>query len=215
MIDATQITQACNLIVKTGNEIAALLDEISTRLKERISKERDLEFKIGQESEEENDWNYDDEEWVCQNYTDAIPIQSLGKGKWRRKKWLGCQVSLYGAGTEFADPAEPLLHVFFLEEPLSFKDQRWIFPGWRTETGAPEIQEGRIAAWENHDEASWERRTWIYTLKLLRIRSVQDVESLVVRPSIMLMNGKRASEALTEDLLSTGTLVPWKQEGLE
>ena len=189
--------------VEIGNLAACVKDLIRKEIERRGAA---LGFAPGGEWEE--DWRYDESEWLTSDAAWSLPLKRRAKGRQSAKAFLTIQVSLWGDGLT-PRGREPVVHVYCFEEACSFGDADYYYMGFPLDAeeensdGKAVIQAGRCIVWKKDEESPW-LGTWAYSIRLTALSGQEAVNSLIVVPAMRLLAGDKVEDALPDVLFDQG-----------
>lgn len=197
MIDGKAVGDCFAFVARCGLELNALRDALENLLTEQLTADKSTLpcVLVGGAKRDER---RDDGEWVCTDFACSFPLKSQGKGRKSVELYLGFQVSMSGDGIEVSGNNEPLIHVFCWEVPVDFQDYYMGFP---LDFEDPhKVVDERLLLWGDQN-ASWNERQWTYSLRLMSINSIDDLNKYVVVPALELLKGKGICDVLPDEWL--------------
>lgn len=141
----------------------------------------------------------DESQWIYQDYALSFPIKARGKGN-RNHNYLGFQISISGNSVaipdcQYKEPLlhEPLLHVCFWQDPITFNTGNFIafpFSDDPEETDKLQVVHNRLLKWTS--------QYWTFSLKLFYLKKPKDLSEHVIQPVVDLLNQRDPREALPD-----------------
>ncbi|MGD9583418.1 MAG: hypothetical protein AB7V26_07080 [Lysobacterales bacterium] len=209
-IDGKTLCEIFAFVAKCGSEIESLHSTISNKLLTTLSKS-EMPCVLASEKEEW-DSTSDESGWVLTNGAWSFPLKSRGKGNRNHQMYLIFQVSLVGDGIPTA-AAAPVLHISLREGRCDFEQEYYV--GFPAEAD-PDliIFHECLIAWQlTPDGANWKKFEWTFTVLLLSINSVDDLQTKVIGPALSLLKNGCTDEtvmvAFPDELFAQG-LVRYK-----
>ena len=143
-----------------------------------------------------------DSGWVVTDQASSLPLKSKGKGNKGVEGYLGFQISMTGDGIAIPGNKEPLLHVFYWEDPCDFKDEYYAFFPYLHDDETPfEILHSRLMFWGDLANTAWNERGWTFSLRLTTLNSPEDLRKFVIAPAMALLRCEDVRKALPDSWL--------------
>ncbi|WP_404419007.1 hypothetical protein [Marinospirillum sp.] len=175
------------LIKQAGKEINALVAMIKNEINSAIEKDQlgCNAYTHGRGWSEES--YLDDENYVCEFYSEVLPLQKTKRNRKEAQRYLIIQVSLDGEGMthEEANNHEPLIHISLWDAPVDLNDGQYMslllehFDGFS-------VQENVLLNWYPEVEC-WTEQSWTYSLILTSLNTPKDIQKKVINPIRNLM----------------------------
>ncbi|ABD70761.1 hypothetical protein Rfer_3051 [Rhodoferax ferrireducens T118] len=196
--EGRQVVQCFRAVSAYGKEIEALCETLNARLTQEIDNLKDeLPCKVaGQfmKSSREDEWD-----WIFTDVAYSLPLMDKAFRKKRAEMYLGYQISLTGDGMSFDGNEEPLLHVCFWDIEIGFGDEGVHMAYPVDQEHQPRLKDNRLILWEGSG-ADWKKYQWTFSLRLLELKTSQDLHDRVIKPAIALLSGVDVRTALPDDL---------------
>jgi hypothetical protein len=191
IVDGKTISDCFALIARCGTELEGLKDALGNLLSEQLKTKNASPFVLAGNLQIDDRFAAgNNSAWVYTDSACSFPLKS--KGKRRTEGYLGFQISMAGDGIAILGNAEPLLHIFFREVPVDFDDGDYI--------GFPlDVEESHKIT--NDRLLNWSEGQWTYSLRLMSINSIEDLNKYVVEPALALLSGENVIDALPDEWL--------------
>ena len=148
-----------------------------------------------------NSWREDKHKWITTDFSNSTRLISSDKRKKNKELFMGFQVSIVGDGTIPDSNFGPLLHVFLFEDKVDFKEG--IYMGWPLKLeDNPHVINKVLTVWDRDGtkDGDWDSWEWVFSLKLVALKSMEDLQKQVVGPALALLARKDVKDALPETL---------------
>lgn len=197
MIDGKSVADCFAFVARCGSELNALRDALENQLSVQLTAEKSS-LPCVLVGDAERDDRLDGSEWLYTDFACSFPLKSKGKGKKSVEQYLGFQTSMSGDGIEIPGNNEPLIHVFCWGYPVDFEDD---YIGFPLDFEDPhKVVNERLLLWGDQN-ASWNERQWTYSLRLMSINTIDDLNKYVVLPALDLLKGKGVCDVLPDEWL--------------
>jgi len=185
-IDGKTLAECFALVARSGVELDGLRDALDNMLVEQLTAtQASLPCVLAGGAESAD--RVDDSQWVWTDIASSLPLKAKGNGNRRIERYLGYQISMTGDGIDIPGYAEPLLHVFCWESPVSLEDGLYMgFPLGEVEDNPFQIVGDRLILW---GATAWNECEWVYSLRLMALNSPADLKIYVVDPALALLKG--------------------------
>lgn len=186
------ISESISFISKVGAECELLGALVKQELSSLFS-----DGPLGKRFQAEN-WiaasQMDSHEWVYTDIAYSLPLTI--KPKRSVGAHLFFQISLAGVGIAAVDNDQPLLHVgVWIDGPADFEE---LWMGFPLDQEEPEqLKEGTLFTWPAPGK---DVGSWVYSLRLAEINTMQDVQAKIVAPVKALLLNEIVSDALPQIL---------------
>lgn len=198
MIDGTKTSELFLLVARYGKELNAFGESLENSMVQSLQF-ANLPCLIAEKAR----WVYrnDDSNWITTDKGCSIPLKSKGKGKKKIEAYIVFQISLTGAGAQ-GTYQEPMLHIGLWRDAINFKDGVECFLNFPMEHFEPvsSVQLERLLIWDEY-ETGWSKSDWTYSLRILALNSIEDIQKYVVRPVLALLGEMSVHEALPDEWL--------------
>jgi hypothetical protein len=202
LLDGLTIAKCFEVVSRCGNEIDALHESLEKLLLEELSRnENSLPCVNVMDKKCNSEYRTDDSGWVYTDFSFSIPLKTKGR-KRNVEKYLSCQISLTGDGIlrNGNDAGEPLLHVCLWDEPICFRDDYYMGFPFDDTTESHKIIANHLIDWSKESENDWKSRTWTFSIRLVSLKSQDDLQKLIVQPMLNLLKLVSVEEALPNSL---------------
>lgn len=199
-IQGKTISECFELVSRVNVELEGLRDTLSNLLTLSLEADKAIPCRIASK-EVASDERCDDSGWVYTDFAWNLPLKASGKGASKAQQYFGYQISMAGNGIAVPGYSEPLLHVFCWGAPIDFKQGAYV--GFPLEETDCDIVEGRLLVWGGLEVIDWNKRSWVYSLRLTMLNSSDDLKKYVVTPSLVLLKGADAVSALPDHLFDS------------
>jgi hypothetical protein len=212
-IDGGTLSSCFAIVSKAGQELNVMMERLENLLKDGIERNKSFPYAICT-THAHSDWPSRDseDEWVCTDAAFNLPLKLKGSRRRSPDRYVGFQISLLGKGIAIPGNREPLLHVYSWagDAPIDFEDDNYIgFPFEDVEDGDDgryQVKAERLMAWPMAGDPT-SARSWNYSLRLLALRTEEDLHSYCVAPALKLLGKSAIDEALPDAFLNSGALV--------
>lgn len=161
--------------------------------------------------EQHDEWRQSDNGWVPTDYIWAVSFSK--KSNNRDKLWLGYQISLSGDCVNYrgCKAPEPLVHVFLWSDidsaELGFSGGNYMGFPLEPYQGL-KLTSNSLIEWPITQGYNWfekeNLRGWTFSIRLTSLNQLEDLETLIVKPAIKLIDSNDVN----------GTLGNLKDKGL-
>lgn len=138
--------------------------------------------------------------WLYTDSAYSFPLKRKGKGNKPVERYLGFQTSISDDGINIPGNVEPLIHIFCWEHSIRFDAGDYLgFPLDVDSASDIQIINERLMLWGGQDTG--QSKQWNYSLRLLSMCSIKDLETYIVSPALALLDEKSVCEALPDKWL--------------
>ena len=201
IIDGKALVQCFEVVAKCGCELVALSTLLKNMLIKNIGMTKNTFSFVPADKFIEKYRCSAITDWVVTDNAFSLPLKNRDKRKKTVERYLGFQISMAGDGIALpGQDAEPLLHIFCWDAPVEF-DENYI--GFPLESDEPfEVIDNRLLLWGTSDNRQWNNCTWTYSLKLVQLNTIDDLQKNVINPVLALLSGADVVQSLPDSLLA-------------
>lgn len=212
-IDGNTIAHCFDFVARCGKELKGLDDMLASMLSEQLANESS-HLKCVWDGNIKSDSRLDDSGWVYTDIASYFPLKAKGKGNKGVERYLGYQISMTGDGINMCGNSEPLLHVFCWDSPVDFGNRTYFgFPFDDDDEDPLVVIDDRLVLWGNIGASEWNKRAWVYSLRLTGLNSIEALRQYIVAPATALIKGVEIGAALPYSWLE-GVLIRYPTKEL-
>lgn len=192
------ISDSVQVVSQVGREIDALCLLLQQEFSKSIEKLPNV--KIANEDWIE-DAQYDENEWVCTDYSCSLGLKPNGKGRKDPVGYLSVQISLAGKGMDLEGNEEPLVHICWFASAIEFEEENFIYFPIVIDEDEQLISDKEVLLNWTPEVSDWTESGWAYSFHLAAINDIDDIKTKLIAPAIALLEGEPALNALSTDML--------------